>query len=320
MWQRRHSRATVDVGGLLVADTAFMNVGLQSADGAWTWDGSQWQPTSAGDGGWEGSGSQWTARIPVDEADVAYESAAERTRRVEWSLKAFIATAIVVMLGFGLQLLAPGDFVGRSSGADSTLRVASDVLGGLGFLVEILVSVSCVVLFLMWFHRIYRNLPALGIARPHSPRWAMGVWFLPLGNIFLVPRVVQEAWDSSHGRPLQKPKGLFSYPKLDVPVSRWWMAFFGANIINRIGGNPKNGNAGDVVFASLWLLAVEALLVVSAVLAIRMVRMMQAAQKSQALAKGWVPAVETARVRRCSTCNQIVSSDDAVCSSCLSPL
>src|ERR1700737_3384910 len=258
-----------------------VNLGLKSADGAWTWDGTQWQPTSAGDGAWQSSGSQWTARIPADQADVVYESAAERTRRVEWSLKAFIVTAIVVIVGYALPLIAPADFVGRSSRESSPLRLASDLLGGLGALVEIMVLVGCAILFLMWFHRMYRNLPALGIARPHSPRWAMGVWFIPLGNIFLVPRVVQEVWDGSHGRPIQKPKGMFSFPKLDAPVSRWWVAFFGANVINRIAGSPKNANAGDVVSASLWLLVVEALLLVSAVLAIRMARMMRRAQESR---------------------------------------
>jgi hypothetical protein len=90
-------------------------------------------------------------------------------------LKAFIAAAIAVMLGFALQLVAPADFVGRSSSADSTLRVGSALLGGLGFLVEIVVSLSCVVIFLMWFHRIYRNLPALGIAGHIRPDGRLSV-------------------------------------------------------------------------------------------------------------------------------------------------
>ncbi len=146
------------------------------------------------------------------------------------------------------------------------------------------------------------------------------MWFIPIANIFLVPRTVQEAWDGSHGRSVQYPKGAWATTKLDPPVRLWWLAFFGANIINRFAPNSKTDTPGQVVSGSLWLLALEVSLVVSAVLAIRMVRAVQSAQDARAVSGGWVPASEPAPARRCAICNQVVGADDISCRSCLSPL
>jgi hypothetical protein len=241
-------------------------------------------------------------------------------RRLVLSLQVFVGIAVVVVAGFSLQLVAPADFVGASTARDSGLRLASELLGGIGFLAEALAFVVTLVLFVMWFHRIYRNLPALGVARPHSMWRPVLVWFIPIANIFLVPRTVQEAWDGSHGRPVQHPHTAWAATKLDPPVRAWWIAFFGANIVNRLAPNPKTNTPGDVISGTLWLLAVEALLVVSAILAVRMVRLMQTAQDSRAVSGGWLAGSEAPPPKRCGTCHQIVAADDKTCQSCLSPL
>ena len=241
-------------------------------------------------------------------------------RRLALSLQVFIGTAAVAMVGYSLQLVAPSDFIGHPTARDSGLRLVWDFLGGIGFLAESLAFVVTAVLFLMWFHHMYRNLPALGVARPHSTWRPIWVWFIPIANIFLVPRTVQEAWDGSHGRPVQYPKGAWATTKLDPPVRLWWLAFFAANVLNRIAPSAKTDSVGHVVSGSLWLLAFEAALVVSAVLAIRMVRQMQSAQDARAVSRGWVPTSEQAPPRRCHTCHQVVGADDTSCRSCLSPL
>jgi hypothetical protein len=272
-------------------------VGTISPDGAWRWDGSSWQPLRAA---------------------VEYESARILMRRLVLSFQLFIGIAAVVALGLLLQLLAPANFVAGSSARDSAVRMASDFLAGIGFLAEALAFVVTVVLFLIWFHRVYRNLPALGVARPHSMWRPVLVWFIPIANIFLAPRTVQEAWDGSHGRPVQHPTGLST--RLDPPVRFWWTAFLAANILGRFAPNPRSVTPGDVMAGALWQLAFEALLLVSAVLAIRMVRLLQTAQDSRAVSYGWVATPAAPPDRRCGTCHQVVAPDDTSCQSCLSPL
>ncbi len=48
---------------------------------------------------------------------------------------------------------------------------------------EFAVVIASAVFFLMWFHRVYRNLPALGAAGlKYTPGWAVGFWFIPFLN------------------------------------------------------------------------------------------------------------------------------------------
>jgi hypothetical protein len=295
------------------------SVGTISPDGAWVWDGTLWQPTYVR-GGVDAAETEWPAQLPADQLDVGYESGIALSRRLVLSLQVFIGLAAVVVLGFGLQLVAPADFVGRSTARDSGVRLASDFLGGLGFVAEALAFVVTAVLFLMWFHRMYRNLPALAVARQHSMWRPVLVWFIPFFNIFLVPRTVQEAWDGSHGLPAQHPRNLFATGRLAVPVRTWWLAFFAANAVGRFAPTGRTSTVADVVSGSLWLLAFEVLLAASAVLAIRMVGQMQAAQDARAISGGWKPSSEPVPPRRCATCHSLVHADYRTCPACLSPL
>ena len=51
-----------------------------------------------------------------------------------------------------------------------------------------------VILFIAWFHRAYRNLEPLGQQQRYSPGWAIGGWFVPIGNWFIVKKEVNDIW------------------------------------------------------------------------------------------------------------------------------
>jgi uncharacterized paraquat-inducible protein A len=103
-------------------------------------------------------------------------------------------------------------------------------------------------------------------------------------------------------------------------VRTWWLAFFAANAVGRFAPNGRTSTVADVVSGSLWLLAFEVLLAASAVLAIRMVGQLQAAQDARAISGGWKPSSEPAPPKRCATCHSVVHADDRTCPACLSPL
>jgi hypothetical protein len=45
-------------------------------------------------------------------------------------------------------------------------------------------SLATAVGFLVWFHRAYTNLPALGIEPlPYATGWTIGAWLVPLLNL-----------------------------------------------------------------------------------------------------------------------------------------
>jgi hypothetical protein len=52
--------------------------------------------------------------------------------------------------------------------------------------------------FLMWTHRVYQNLGALGAKHlEHSPGWAVGWWFVPIANFIKPCMVMAEIWRHS---------------------------------------------------------------------------------------------------------------------------
>jgi hypothetical protein len=56
----------------------------------------------------------------------------------------------------------------------------------LASIVQLVTYVIGGVVFIVWFHRAYGNLGALGVDRPrHGRGWAIGAWFIPIANVFI---------------------------------------------------------------------------------------------------------------------------------------
>ena len=49
----------------------------------------------------------------------------------------------------------------------------------------ILMAIITGIIYLMWLHRAYQNLPALGVTKlDATPGWAVGYYFIPILNLF----------------------------------------------------------------------------------------------------------------------------------------
>jgi hypothetical protein len=69
--------------------------------------------------------------------------------------------------------------------------------------------VACVVAFLVWYGRAYRNLERLGAQGLRwGKRWAIAYWFIPIGNWFRPKQVMNDIWRASD-------------PELPVPAHHW---------------------------------------------------------------------------------------------------
>ncbi|MBN2578464.1 MAG: DUF4328 domain-containing protein [Pirellulales bacterium] len=83
-------------------------------------------------------------------------------------------------------------------------------------------TIVAFIAFLMWLHRVYRNLAGLNVKNLNcSPGWAVGYYFIPILNLFRPYQVMKEIWQKSE--PNLKTKSV------SVPVSsliRWWWAFW----------------------------------------------------------------------------------------------
>jgi heme/copper-type cytochrome/quinol oxidase subunit 2 len=78
--------------------------------------------------------------------------------------------------------------------------------------------------FLLWFHRAYRNLRALGNrTTEYSPAGAVGWWFVPIASLVVPCQMAMEIWRGSHPKnidPLSPKKVRHCW------LVGWWWAFF----------------------------------------------------------------------------------------------
>jgi hypothetical protein len=93
--------------------------------------------------------------------------------------------------------------------------VAADPFASLASLPTIVVGV----LFLIWFHRAATIAARLGRPARRTPGWAVGGWFIPIGNFFL---------------PYQSARDLFrpGESARRRVVARWWAAYLLAGLVS----------------------------------------------------------------------------------------
>jgi hypothetical protein len=97
------------------------------------------------------------------------------------------------------------------------------VLQGLGW-------IATATLFLLWVHRAYRNLGALGVAGlGDSPRWAVGAFPVPALNLIHPLHVMRDLWNASRpGAGAEEPRAGGISPWLGC----WWGLLLAAAVLD----------------------------------------------------------------------------------------
>ena len=137
-----------------------------------------------------------------------------------------------------------------------------DTLSGVVALVMILSMAACALTFLRWLHLAVRTANMLGVSQD-SPRWAVAYWFIPLANLI---------------RPYQFLRDLrraLGGPAEERLLQWWWAAWVAASLGNRVSTSltQRVENDGSLFSAALVTdIAVEATMLVGAMLCIRVVR------------------------------------------------
>jgi uncharacterized protein DUF4328 len=141
--------------------------------------------------------------------------------------------------------------------------------------------------FLAWFHRVHRNLPALG-ARDlkYTPRWAVGGFFVPFLNLIRPVQVMREVWHASDPAAIERdalPLGPALRNQLGTPplVAWWWTLWIGSKIAGEILG--LQAQLRDRSLTALqtitWLLVlIDVISLASALVAIQLVERITAWQ------------------------------------------
>ncbi|MFD7082958.1 DUF4328 domain-containing protein [Streptomyces sp. NPDC059918] len=157
----------------------------------------------------------------------------------------------------------------------------SDVLTGIAGALQVVILLATAVVFIVWFHRVRVN---GGIMRPEvftqTRGWAIGGWFVPIGNLFLPYRTAKEIWTAStRFAPDGSLHGVSA-----APVNAWWAVWVLSAVSDRLFstlyGRAETPEA--LRDASAVGMVSDLLTVAAAVLAVVFVRKLTAMQTLKA--------------------------------------
>ena len=90
-------------------------------------------------------------------------------------------------------------------------------------------------LWLAWFRRAYRNLPALGARRLRfRPWWAVGAWLLPVFSLFRPKQVLNDIWRASDPQLAPDQAATWRGRPVAELLGWWWLAFVASVLVRSI--------------------------------------------------------------------------------------
>jgi hypothetical protein len=115
----------------------------------------------------------------------------------------------------------------------------------------LLLSYVLAIAFLMWVHRIHRNLPALGATGlRQTPGWAVGWYFIPFANLVKPYQGMKDAWNACAPDQAASVSSFASRPGPQL-VKIWWRLFIVSNAIDiAVSIMLPRYTTSDLLFAS----------------------------------------------------------------------
>jgi hypothetical protein len=182
------------------------------------------------------------------------------------------AVELIALVSNIVALSQLGDYADSTSRGDpalDSLTTRQDIFGVL----EFLALLGAAIAFIVWFHRAYRNVPALW-PRHHlwrKPGWAIGGWFVPIVALFFPYLMMREVWRA--GDPDAHPDSWQEDERRVGWLLPWWwtmwiIANVTSNVYVRISPDDVSAMRTEIVVDTVSLLAS----VPAAVLAIMVVQ------------------------------------------------
>jgi hypothetical protein len=138
---------------------------------------------------------------------------------------------------------------------------------------QLIVFIVTAVVFLIWIHRVSKNLKPLGSQnQKYSPGWAIGWFFVPFANLVLPFLVTKEIWKASE--PKLTDGESWRGTSVSPLVPAWWVLYTVSNIVgNFVARMALSGGetATDLLNESwAWLIS-DVIEIPAAILAILVV-------------------------------------------------
>ena len=216
---------------------------------------------------------------PTNEQQMASFSSPEAVGT--WAKGLLVASLVLAVVAVISGLLQVELLSRLAEGSNYTMEevAQNDSRQGLIGIFQVLLWIGTAVAFLIWFHRVNKNLPSLGqTGLIFTPGWAVGFFFVPFFNLVRPFQAMRAAWHGSDpsrmGLDFTSHRTDFG-SRLGTPalVEWWWALFLISNFIVNAAGRlllSQKTATGLQSGSSLMVLS-DLLEIPSALVAIRLV-------------------------------------------------
>lgn len=156
--------------------------------------------------------------------------------------------------------------------------------------------IATAIVFAIWFHRAYTNLRAFGHETRHGTGWAIGGWIVPILSLFRPYQITREIWWTS-APSAEAGTELPSGPPVLVA---WWAAWITNGVLGQIVFRTSmNVNTPSALKVATNLqMGSDVVMLVTAVLAVIIVRTITRRQEERAAAGAGLSDTEIAALER----------------------
>jgi len=197
-------------------------------------------------------------------------------------LAAVIATDLLaVAAGAYLRGVVADAVAGDPTAFAGPAATRADLLYARAGSLQMIAVLATAVLFIIWFHRVRRNAEVFDAGlQPMRPGWAIGGWFVPLGNFWLPRRVAGGVWAAS---AQTNPDGAWRTVSM-APLNLWWGVYVFSLLFTRYTAKryEQAELLPEVMDAAGMVMVADVLDAVAAVLAILFVRKLTRMQGERA--------------------------------------
>ncbi|MCH8273531.1 MAG: DUF4328 domain-containing protein [Armatimonadetes bacterium] len=205
-----------------------------------------------------------------------------------------VASLIALLLGRSeialLQRIQSGEVV-----TESEITMNDLVVGGFA-MVQLLIVLVTVVLFFIWFYRAYYNLAALRVSgRKYAAGWAVGWWFIPIANLILPYNIAKEIWQASDPQDLAPEGNAWRRNSVTPLLGVWWLVWIVSHFADSgyLMATVAAVTIEEMIAASNIGTVTDVIDMLSALLALSVVRAITARQEQKMARLVYVPPVET---------------------------
>jgi hypothetical protein len=203
--------------------------------------------------------------------------------RATWARVSVGAVSAVALLLVGMSLHRASAIETYLDTGDIDALDTSDDLYAILLLPSAAFTITAIVMFLRWFSRAYRNLPALGVrGLRFTPGWAVGAWFVPFLNLVRPKAIADDIWRASDPElPSAAPAPVWRTRRVAGFVHWWWGTYL-LSFLLRPPGSLDGTIGDDDASLARWESVRNLLTVVAGILAIRLVTQVTERQRRRA--------------------------------------